>query len=252
MINTETPIISYPIKMSGAFSPAKSGVLKISSSIKDKLDTFQIDRIKTQTIKDLKRNYPARIFDFEQYRHQVVLDIGSGEGIWVDILNHYGAHAFGIDPLNSTSHDGINPIRRIIAPTDTLITGDGRTLSIRSNSIDTIFSNYSIFTFRCPVSKKDKNSSKALKHDSQSLSDRVPSIKEVERVLKPGGKLYATTVNINNIKLLLNEAGTDLLLITDSGPVKDPTDFDDLVAPGNNPPIDRTHWVEITKLEKSN
>ncbi|MFA6005947.1 MAG: class I SAM-dependent methyltransferase [Patescibacteria group bacterium] len=102
-----------------------------------------------------------------------VLDFGSGDGFFLDTLQRFypkvfkNAHIVGID-VNKTSLEE----SRTYDLYDQLVSYDGKKLPFASQSFDTVFSN-------CVF---------------EHLPDLALNLKEMHRVLKPGGKLYTTVM----------------------------------------------------------
>lgn len=102
-----------------------------------------------------------------------VLDFGSGDGFFLDTLRTFYPHIFqktsivGID-VNKTSLDESSKYDLY----DKLVLYDGKKLPFSSNSFDTVFSN-------CVF---------------EHLPDLELNLKEMFRVLRPGGKLFTTVM----------------------------------------------------------
>lgn len=205
-----------------------------------------------------KKRYPDYVMDLSRYQGKTVLDVGCGGGALISVLNKYGANAFGLDPsyrqgFEKHSFNQNKHLKKLLcADPKTLLAGDGTRLPIKDNSIDVVFSNHALFSFRTPIHEQfdDIDEEEIIARDQRSLSQRIPAIQEIERILKPDGKLYATPVSLQNFQQLLKDAKTDRLKITNYG--KTPEYLDDrsnaLIVPADHPPIDRNYWIEISKV----
>jgi SAM-dependent methyltransferase len=97
-----------------------------------------------------------------------VLDVACGSGFGLDMLHDAGARAIGVD------YDGnaLSEVRRT-QPAARLLCGDGARLPLRDASIDLVVSFETI----------------------EHVPDAAALVREIRRVLKPGGRLVLSTPN---------------------------------------------------------
>ncbi len=97
-----------------------------------------------------------------------ILDVGCGEGRYARKLAARGALVTGVDPVQA-----FIDVARERLPSGTFVTGFGETLPLQDASFDVVLSYLSIV----------------------DMPDYVSAIKEMARVLKPGGRIVIATVS---------------------------------------------------------
>lgn len=105
-------------------------------------------------------------------KSDIVLDIGSGDGYWTNYFGKFCSKITGVEPYQ----EHLNIAKKNYSGNCTFISGSAENLEFDSNSFDKVFS---VCTF-------------------EHLYNDALAFSEINRVLKPGGKLLATVDSLNS------------------------------------------------------
>ncbi len=124
-------------------------------------------------------DYPNKILDIlkKEVNNKIVLDAGCGSGKFLPVVSKLAKYYYGIDASSNQLTLANNKI--ISKEKVTLICSDLCSISLEDNSIDIIYLSWVIGTIL-------------------DLNKREEVLKELLRVLKPGGKILLIENNIDN------------------------------------------------------
>jgi SAM-dependent methyltransferase len=126
-------------------------------------------------------SYPRELLDIARLRGKKVLDIASGSGTLVTDLRSQGIDAVGVDPyLNARQRANPQAFRQ----------GGVEKLPFPDGSFDVIYSNWGPFVY-----------------DHTDDVKYAAYLKEVARVLRPGGRVVITPFLPEDLESLLEEVG---------------------------------------------
>ena len=124
-------------------------------------------------------DYPNKILDIlkREVKNKIVLDAGCGSGKFLPVVSKLAKYYYGIDASSNQLTLANNKI--ISKEKVTLICSDLCSISLEDNSIDIIYLSWVMGTIL-------------------DLNKREEVLKELLRVLKPGGKILLIENNIDN------------------------------------------------------
>ncbi len=162
--------------------------------------------------------YPNHCLDLNKLKGKKVLDIGSGEGGFVKDLRKNDINAFSID-FNKAKHVNIGSHCR----------ANATQMPFKSGIFDVIYSTWSLFSY------------------SESQEIQIKALKEMSRVLKQGGKIRLSPINLNKIRELINVSKLPLQITkNDYIPIQKLfKETINIVKKSDNP----FKFVEITKIQ---